>query len=283
MRAAMATVSRNPYCRTMNLRPLLAILLLFPSARSIGADAATFLELPDRFVIGGFSGGKWLDSEKAGKAIKPGASFRLFTLKGAKGKVTAKNVAPEADVCTDVWVAELDTMIDDDAIGVSAAWNPMPRPVKSADTNQDAYVKAVTDILTAQGIKKPVVKITQHLRVDLDGDGEEEVLIAATRYPNAEGEGSAPMAATAGSYSFVALRRVIDGRVDTQIIGGEFYPKTMDFNAPNVYHVGGVLDLDGDGRMEIIMDSQYYEGGDTTVWKLGKKKAEKVLEIACGV
>jgi hypothetical protein len=124
------------------------------------------------------------------------------------------------------------------------------------------------------------VKITQHLRVDLDGDGNEEVLLAATNYPSAEG--SAPRAATAGSYSFVALRRVIDGKVSKQILSGEFYRKAQDFNAlpPNVHEVAGILDLDGDGKMEIILNWQYYEGDGTTAWKLGSKKAEKVLEIA---
>lgn len=267
----------------MKLHIVIAAAIAAHAASMHAAEVATFLELPVRFVIGGHSAGRWLESEKAGKTINPGTTYRLFTLKGESGKVKVTKAAPEADVCMEVWMAELDEVIDEDCIGVAASWNPMPRSVKLADTKQDVYVKAVTDILTAQGIKKPVVKITQHLRMDLDGDGEEEVLLAATRYPTAEGEGSAPMAATAGSYSFVALRRVIGGKVETQIIGGEFYPKNMEFNAPNVYHVGGVLDMDGDGRMEIIMNSQYYEGGDTTVWKLGKKQAEKVLEIACGV
>ena len=243
------------------------------------ADVATFIDLPVRFVIGGHSKGKWLTSEQAGKSIKPGTPFRLFTLKGDRGKVNVTKTTPEPDVCMDVWMTELDEVIENGCIAVSAPWNPMPRAVKVGDTKQ---VKAVSEILTANGIKKPLVKIKQLLRVDLDGDGEEEVLLTATNYSKAE-EGTAPNAASAGNYSFVALRRVIDGKVDTQIIEGEFYPKTMDFNAPNFYEIGGVLDLDGDGKMEIVLESQYYEGGGTTAWKLGKKKAEKVLEIACGV
>jgi hypothetical protein len=50
-----------------------------------------------------------------------------------------------------------------------------------------------------------------------------------------------------------------------------------------VHEVGAVLDLDGDGKMEIVLHSQYYEGGATTVWQLGAKEAKRVLEIACGV
>jgi hypothetical protein len=258
------------------LSAVLGLTALSPAENSI------IIELPWRYVLGGNSGGKWLASGQAGKSIKPGTTFQLYTLEGAKGKVTVSKAEPEQEVCTDVWLASVNKEIETYCIGVSAPWNAMPRPVKSADKKQEAYVKAVSDILTAEGIKKPVVKITQHLRVDLDGDGNEEVLLAATQYPTAEKD-SAPQEATAGSYSFVALRRVIDGKVITQILSGEFYPKAQDFNAPNIHEVAGVLDLDGDGRMEIILNWQYYEGGGTTVWKLGKKKAEKVMEIACGV
>lgn len=251
---------------------------------SPAADVATVIELPWRYVIGGYSDGKWLNSGEAGQRLKPGTTFQLYTLKGAQDKVTATKASPDEEVCMDVWMADLKgENSESESIGLAASWNAMPREVKSADTKQEVYVKAVTDILVAQGIKKPVVQITQHLRVDLDGDGNEEVLLAATRYPSAEGEGNAPMAAAGGDYSFVALRRMLDGKVVTQILDGEFYPKSMEFNAPNVHRVGAILDLDGDGKMEIILHSQYYEGGATTCWKVGPKKAVKVMEVGCGV
>ncbi len=248
------------------------------------ADVATVIELPWRYVIGAHTDGKWLNSAEAGKKLKKDTPFKLYTLKGAQGQVVASKASPDEDVCPDVWLAELGNKdFDSESIGIAAPWNAMPRAVKTADTKQEVYVKAVTDILLEQGIKKPVVKITQHLRMDLEGDGEEEVLLAATYYPSAEGEGNAPTAAAAGNYSFVALRRMLDGKLVTQILDGEFYPKSMEFNAPNVHRVGGVLDLDGDGKMEIILHSQYYEGGATTAWKVGAKKAVKVMEVGCGV
>lgn len=263
---------------------LLSIIVLSAGLSAVcAAEPATFLELPYKYVIGGHSEGRWLNSGDAGRTIKVGTAYRFYTLKGEAGKVSASKASADEDVCLDIWIADLDREIESEAIGVSAPWNPAPRPVKIADTKQEVYIKAVSDILAGEGIRKPVVKITQHLRVDLEGDGEEEVLLSATHYPTAEGEGSAPMASGPGNYSFVALRRVIGGKVVTQILNGEFYEKAQEFNAPNVHEVGGVLDLDGDGNMEIILHSQYYEGGGTTVWKCGKAEAVRVLEIACGV
>jgi hypothetical protein len=249
------------------------------------AEPVTFIELPYRYVIGGHANGKWLDTENAGKTIQPGTDFRICTLKGEQGKLTVKKSAPMDDVCMDIWMAETDAESDMDLRGVAIAadWNPMPRAVKAGGTTLEVYVNAVGEVLITQGIRKPVVKITQHLRVDLNGDGEDEVLLSATHYPAAEGEGSAPTSAGEGNYSFTALRRLIGGKVVTQILEGEFYERATEFSAPNVHEVGAVLDLDGDGKMEIVLHSQYYEGGATTVWQLGAKEAKRVLEIACGV
>jgi len=55
------------------------------------------------------------------------------------------------------------------------------------------------------------VKIDNILRVDLDGDGEDEVLISATKLFQEGRQGANAIAA--GSYSMVLLRRVGAGKV----------------------------------------------------------------------
>ena len=89
-------------------------------------------------------------------------------------------------------------------------------------------------------------------------------------------------APVAGNYSFVLLRHVVDGKVQTKLIDGEFYAKASESQTPYRYEVSGLLDLDGDGRLEIIIYSAYYEGATVTVWRFGEGKLHKVLEIGCG-
>lgn len=263
------------------MRPLLILSIALTATLPVtAADLTAFIDVPECFVIGAHSDGKWLTSETAGKALKPGAAYRLFSLTGEIGKATGGKAEPNPDVCPDVWMQQLTPATEQRAIAVSATWNPQPRKARSTDTTQEVYVNAARDFIISQGIQKPLVTITQILRVDLEGDGEDEVLLSATHYPRRDG--GMVTAASAGDYSFVLLRRVVNGKVKTDLIEGEFYPKSKVFNAPNRYEVSGLLDLDGDGRLEIIIESQYYEGGATTVWKLGKTKLEKVLEIACG-
>jgi hypothetical protein len=43
-----------------------------------------------------------------------------------------------------------------------------------------------------------------------------------------------------------------------------------------------VLDLNGDGKLEVIVHSFYYEGGQTTIYCCELDKIEAVLSVECG-
>jgi len=116
--------------------------------------------------------------------------------------------------------------------------------------------------------------------VDLDGDGEEEGLINATNYFTTDND--VPMDTPAhGSYSMVLLRRVVAGKVVTEFITGQLYPKD-ESSTPNVYEIPAVLDLNGDGKLEVIVHSHSYEGPETTIYDCSGGKCKVVLSVACG-
>jgi len=50
-----------------------------------------------------------------------------------------------------------------------------------------------------------------------------------------------------------------------------------------VYQVAAVLDLNGDGKLEMIVHSFYYEGGQTTIYRCELDKIEAVISVECGV
>jgi len=151
-----------------------------------------------------------------------------------------------------------------------------------ADPAQQVYRDAVRDFLRSRGLRDPKVKITQLLRIDLEGDGEDEVFVTATNYGTKDAD-DIPSESPAGSYSLILLRRVVDGKVRTQLIDGEFYRKAGDFNAPRRFRVSALLDVDGDGKLEVIVNAAYYEGGSTTVYRCTPTKIEKLLSVECGV
>ncbi len=122
------------------------------------------------------------------------------------------------------------------------------------------------------------------LRVDLEGDGTEEVLINATRVQRWE-SGSISASSDAGDYSVVLLRKLIRGRVETIVIDEEYHPKAgrqEDEGPPNEYTLNSVLDLNGDGRMEIIVRGGYYEGDWKTAYSIQGRKAVALFGCGCG-
>ena len=266
----------------MHLRHIAFILALLIPGAANSAEICSIVECSTGFVVGARSGGKWLDSERAGRALKAGTKFRVFSLTKETG--TAKCNKPKADqeVCPDVWHVELSPVPDDHTIAVAAPWNPQPRAARVADSGQAVYRDAVREFLRGRGLRDPKVKITQLLRVDLDGDGEDEVLVTATDY-GTKSDDDIPSESPANSYSMVLLRRVVDGKVRTQLVDGEFYRKAGNFNAPQRFRVAGVLDVDGDGKLEVIVDASYYEGGSTHIFRCTPWKIEKVLSVTCGV
>jgi hypothetical protein len=268
------------------MRALVPSLIAFCLGTHLMAEDkpfSSFIELPWSYVIGGYAEGKWLTSEAAGKSLSaPETVYRVFTLAGEAGKVTGATASPDADVCPDVWMQKLSDQADIDdrkhAIGVNAPWDPMPRKSRASSLTQEVYVQAMKAVLSEHGIERPEVKLTQLLRVDLDGDGTDEVLACATRYLPSE----VPSSPRAGDYSVVTLRSLIGGKVGTQLVNGEVYGKADQSAAPNTYEIAGLLDLDGDGALEVLIRSSYYEGGGMTVWQMKKGRLVQVLSIECG-
>jgi FG-GAP repeat len=263
---------------------LTAILICATSAAAI--DLHPIVEVQSGYLFGATADGKWIKANEAAKAIGDETTYRVYGLTQSLGEVKGGRPKAVEDVCTDTLTVSLSPKPEKGVIALAAPWNALPRKPRIADKTQQVYVDAVRDFLQTKGIGQPKVKIDNILRVDLDGDGEEEVLISATNYFSMKDR--VPMRSPASSYSMVLLRRVVSGKVETQLVQGEFYPKAYvssdgSFNAPNAYSVIAVLDLDGDGKMEVVVASNYYEGAETTIYRCDPKKVEALLSVACGV
>ncbi len=254
-------------------------------------------------LLGGFQDGKYVDAKTASTFPNFG-SFTPFSLEGPnEGETRITKLNNEmGDVCEDFYGVETEESVTSGVfISSDVSWNPMPRIPVSLSPNNTVYVKIVRDFLRTKGIANPFVKIQQIYKVDLEGDGTDEVIIRATNY-----KGGLNPSTKAGDYSFVMVRRIsskpIYGRpgvkkdgslllpkinkenVENILIAGEFYPKAAEFNAPSEYNLTAMLDLNADGKMELVVYGAYYEGAWVEAYELLKgAKPKIVLETGCGV
>jgi hypothetical protein len=260
-----------------------------PTAHAAGLHP--IIEIETGYFFGASKHGKWIKAERAAKSMHGKTTYQVYSLTKQIGNITATKPEFIEEPCPETLTVSPTPKVKDGVIGLAASWNALPRKPVIADVTQTVYVEAVRDFLQSRGIADPKVKITRILRVDLDGDGKEEVLISATNYftDDKSDRSAAPFpeapieSPQRGSYSIVILRRLVAGKVQTQLVAGELYPKPDESVAPNVYQVAAVLDLNGDGKLEVIVRSFYYEGGQTTIYRCEPNTIEEVLSVECGV
>jgi len=261
------------------------VALLICTGASPAAGLHPIVEVQSGYLFGAISDGKWIKADETAKLIGDETTYRVYGLTQALGDAKGDKPKSEGAPCEETLAVSLSPETEKGVIAIAAPWNALPRKPQVTDPTQKTYVDAVRDFLKTMGIEQPKVKIESILRVDLDGDGEEEVLISATNYFSKDDR--VPMRSPAGSYSMVLLRRIVAGKVETQLVEGEFHPKAYvrkedSFDAPNAYKVIATLDLSGDGKLEVVVGSNYYEGEEITIYRCDPKKVEALLSVSCG-
>jgi hypothetical protein len=262
---------------------ILPCLLSYPVAVS-AQNVHPVVDIETGCLLGGVAGGKWLEAEAIAPLIKGGERYRLYTLRGSAGKVVGAKVDPKGDPCGRSSNIAFKPEAKE-GFAVDEGLNAMPRVPKMLSANDPAYRQVVAGILRSHGIRRPLVNITQLLRVDLDGDGTEEVLVSATRLAEGISIAGGPMAVHAkqGDYSIVFLRKMIKGRVQNIIISEDFHTRKLEVDStPFQFKIAAVLDVNGDGKMEIIVRGDYYEGGGSTLYRLIGNKVKDVFGCSCG-
>lgn len=264
------------------------------------------------YLIGAVENGKWIESDKATKSVKKGTKLPVYGVTGQVGTAGIVKLDTAGEACPDRPMVKLNpAKMKQGAIAFAAVsqtaspaalsrdasrptsrrvispeiakWNPLPRKAKALDVKDKKYVDLVREFLRERGLKDPVVQITQALKIDIDGDGEDEVLISATHYKNGA---EIPDESTPNTYSFVMLARFTQGKTETKLVAGEFYPEAKpaaDSAPPNKFEIAALLDLNGDGKIDIVVRSAYYEGDEVSVYETTTSGFNKALSVGCGL
>jgi len=232
-------------------------------------------------LLGGSHGDKWLPPEAVARELKGGEGYRVYAPFTFLRKATGAKAGPwgEADPEFLVRMKRVDKS-GKNVLAVGGTWDAMPRRPRIVERNLEPYVNAARDILKTKSIHPPKVKITRVAEIDLDGDGENEVLVSAEHFSGANALDSPKP----GDFSMVFLRKTARGRVSDTLLDGFFRTSAETDEGPSTtWRIVNVLDCNGDGVMEIVVGYAYYEGGGAAVYRIKGDAMEKVLGVDWGL
>jgi len=215
-------------------------------------------------ALGWWDGTDWLDAESEGILPIAGGEDYQTIVGDSLGMTTAGS---QTTVCDPL---ELIGVVLDDpdqlgdypgpaGIAISAPFDLQPYLYDDEGTDDGTYATFASGLLASRGldIDEPVIK--QLVRTDLEGDGVNEVLVVAE-------EVTPGLLLQPGDYSILFLRKVIEGEVQTAVLD-ETVVMDEDDQFLGAHSVGTVADLNGDGKMEIVSNSAYFEGFGVVVWE----------------
>jgi hypothetical protein len=171
------------------------------------------------------------------------------------------------------------TSLPQPMVGLANGWLSDNRRVKDLSTDDPTYRQAVMEWFQSQGNSPAEIRITRILQADMEGDGVEEVLLSASYFKDPSGH----MVET-GDYSLVLMRKVIGNNVVTVPLAEDYYVTSFpeaELTYPLTYALGGALDLNRDGTLEVIVDVSRWEGGGMIVYRVDGQNVREVLRTVC--
>lgn len=149
-----------------------------------------------------------------------------------------------------------------------------PRKAAPIGKKNPTYLAVVQESIKKAGCTGKA-NIEEAYSVDLDGDGTKEILIEA-RTPGITLRDT--YNGTIKDYTCVLLRSIRNGKPETAVL--EF---SSSVQGPTSFsYIRSIVDLDGDGRMEIVIGSDYYEGYGSAIFGYQKGVLKKIAENSAG-
>jgi hypothetical protein len=222
--------------------------------------------------LGGWDGTAWVRAGDGWEPTPPGLTYRRVGVTGAVTEVTSEAATGRCMTLEEPYLAvDVGT-----GIAVAGVDDPRPRPVDLVAATA-AHRALAREVVARLGVDDPAPDVHQVVRTDLDGDGGDELLVAARRRT---GDGAV---APPGDYGVLFLvggdgataATVVDARVST---AGSPFPEDVS--------VGAVADLNGDGRTEVVVVSGHHPAARVTVYEPaagGVPTLTPILGDSCGL
>ena len=231
------------------------------------------------YLMGGVQDGRWVDVGTTESALDGGETYRVYTASALAGTATGSAPEKQDGACPGTILSLSPAPAIEMSLGVGGDWNAAPRTPRILDATA-VHRDAVASLLAQEGVDVDSIEVNvaQVWSVDVDDDGHEEVIIQAARLK----DGGATPAVDAGDYALIAMMKETEDGLRTVPVAMNAFPEAQDLAYPWRYYLPNILDLDGDGRLELVVSAARYEGQQTTVFVVeGDGTVRPVMSGGC--
>ncbi len=222
-------------------------------------------------LMGGIQDGVRLSDAEAAQRLTGNEVYRMYTMNGFAGRCVGTAPVPAPTPCAENWRITFSPPIEG-IIAIGGDWNALPRLPKLVSSTM--FIPTVKKLAKEYGIEKPKIGNIEAYSVDLDGDQESEFIVSARYFENDVQESS-----KAGEYSMVFVKR---GK-EILFVSSNFYLNDGNYNLPVSHKLTGIMDINGDGTMELVVRSRNKEGSQTSIYHVHQNRVELLFFCSCGM
>jgi hypothetical protein len=229
-------------------------------------DANTFF-----FLLGGVQAGKWLTPEQAASLIQGTTEYDILT--STLDTFQVLGYAPESTPIRpgQFTIGSDSTRGDFGMLGVAHGWAVRQGEAEELSPDHETYRQIVMEWLKEEGISDPQPGTLHIYRVDLEGDGTDEIFISATRLDDSL------HTTGAGDYSIILMRKVAgDAAVTLPIVADVYRSKEAGTTYPRAYLISNFVDLDQDGVLEVVIDYKRWEDDGALIYTIHGQEVAQV-------
>lgn len=227
-------------------------------------------------LLGGVSTGEWLPPDASVIRYGGEATYGLHTLTQISKYFIWGRVPQFSPTCGGYFIHTDPGLDEPGLVGLVDGWNVTKREVVELSADSQLYQQAVIEFLTGMGVTALAPDTLQVFRVDIEGDGVDEVFISATHLDDSQ------HTTQAGDYSIVVMRRVIGNDATTTLVVGDHYNSQQpELTYPRTYSLANFMDLNEDGVLEVVVDIQKWEGFGASVFQVSGQEVTPGLSAVC--